>query len=93
MSQDERQFTVRLRGVGPDQYADIVNAVWMQMRAIGCDYCTVTPDEQSDAAKLDARWDQYSEVSWTEGGQGGTPQAKAARAHRTHSRRSAGTDT
>ncbi|MEU1884634.1 hypothetical protein ABZ491_04025 [Micromonospora rifamycinica] len=61
MSQDERQFTVRLRGVGPGKYADIVNAVWMQMQAIGCDF-TVTPDGQSDAAKLDARWDDYSGV-------------------------------
>ncbi|KWV30789.1 hypothetical protein [Micromonospora rifamycinica] len=90
MSQDERQFTVRLRGVGPEKYADIVNAVWMQMQAIGCDF-TVTPDGQSDAAKLDARWDDYSGVSWTEGGRDGTPQAKAARAHRTRNRRSADT--
>ncbi|MEV4846683.1 hypothetical protein AB0K20_26105 [Micromonospora matsumotoense] len=92
MSQDERQFTVRLRGVKPEKYADIVNAVWMQMQAIGCDF-TVTPDGHKDAAALDGRWDEYSRVSWTEGGRGGTPQAKAARAHRTHSRRSAGTDT
>lgn len=91
MSQDERQFTVRLQGLKAGQYADIVNAVWMQLQAIGCDF-TVTPDEHEDAAALDARWDDYSRVSWTEGGWGGTPQAKAARAHRTRSRRSAGTD-
>ncbi|MEV4831052.1 hypothetical protein AB0K25_22375 [Micromonospora sp. NPDC049257] len=90
MSQDEREFTVRLRGVGPGRYADIVNAVWLQMQAVGCDF-TVTPDGHVKAAALDARWDDYSKVSWTEGGRGGTPQAKAARAHRARNRRSAGT--
>ncbi|MEU7957502.1 hypothetical protein [Micromonospora humida] len=61
----------------PKKYADIVNAVWMQLQAIGCDF-TVTPDEHGDAAVLDARWDSYSQVSWTAGSRGGTPQAKAA---------------
>ncbi|WP_328347198.1 hypothetical protein [Micromonospora sp. NBC_00421] len=90
MSQVEREFTVRLRGLEEGQYADIVNAVWMQLQAIGCD-STVTPDGHEKAATLDARWDKYSEVSWTEGGRDGTPQAKAARAHRTRNRRSADT--
>ncbi|QDY08670.1 hypothetical protein FJK98_17235 [Micromonospora sp. HM134] len=89
MSQVEREFTVRLWGLKEDQYADIVNAVWMQLRAIDCDF-TVTPDGHEKAAALDARWDGYSKVSWAEGGRGGTPQAKAARAHRARNRRSAG---
>ncbi|MFY1682530.1 hypothetical protein [Micromonospora sp.] len=77
MSQDERQFTVRIRGVKPEKYADIVNAVWMQLEAIGGDFAVI-PDRSANAAALDARWDSYSRVSWTAGGRGGTPQAKAA---------------
>ncbi|MET7373451.1 hypothetical protein [Micromonospora arida] len=73
-----REFTVRLDGVPDEQrYADIVNAVWMQMQAIGCDF-TVVPDDQADATAMDKRWDQYSQVSWKAGGRHGTPQAVAA---------------
>lgn len=72
-----REITVRLGGVSDEQYADIVNAIWMQMNAIGCDF-TVTPDEQAVPAQIDKRWDGYSQVSWEEGGRRGTPQAIAA---------------
>ena len=76
-----REITVHLGGVSDEQYADIVNAIWMQMRAIGCDF-TVTPDGQAVPAQIDKRWDDYSQVSWEEGGRRGTPQAIAARADR-----------
>ncbi|MBM0236524.1 hypothetical protein JNW88_03960 [Micromonospora sp. ATA32] len=72
-----REITVGLDGVSDEQYADIVNAIWMQMNAIGCDF-TVTPDRQAVPAQLDKRWDDYSQVSWEEGGRRGTPQAVAA---------------
>ncbi|MGN9893392.1 hypothetical protein [Micromonospora sp. L31] len=77
-----REITVRLGGVSDEQYADIVNAIWMQMNAIGCDF-TVTPDRQAVPARLDKRWDEYSQVSWEAGGRRGTPQAIAAGADRT----------
>ncbi|MCP3785326.1 hypothetical protein NLX85_18355 [Micromonospora sp. A3M-1-15] len=64
------------------KYADIVNAIWMQMEAIGCDF-TVTPDAQAVPAHLDKRWDSYSQVSWEKGGRRGTPQSIAAGADRT----------
>ncbi|MEH0934230.1 hypothetical protein [Micromonospora psammae] len=72
-----REITIRLGGVSEERYADIVNAIWMHMEAIGCDF-TVTPDEQAVPAQLDKRWDDYSQVSWEEGGRRGTPQAIAA---------------
>lgn len=37
-----RRITIDVDGVSPARYADIVNAIWMQMNAIGCDF-TVTP--------------------------------------------------
>ncbi|MGV9980595.1 hypothetical protein ACWDUH_23235 [Micromonospora wenchangensis] len=77
MTRRNWEFTVRLRGVEEDHYADIINAVWMQLKAIGGDFAVI-PDRSANAAALDARWDSYSEVSWTAGGRGGTPQAKAA---------------
>lgn len=73
-----REIIVRLNGVDHEQYAHIVNAIWMQMRAIDCDF-TVTPDAQADPAEIDMRWDEYSRVSWEAGGRHGTPQAVAAR--------------
>ncbi|WP_446209792.1 hypothetical protein [Micromonospora sp. IBSANI012] len=76
-----REITIRLGVVSEERYADIVNAIWMQMEAIGCDF-TVTPDEQAVPAQLDKRWDDYSQVSWEEGGRRGTPQAIAAGADR-----------
>ncbi|MBO4165280.1 hypothetical protein [Micromonospora antibiotica] len=82
MTKKNWEFTVRLRGVEEDQYADIINTVWMQLRAIGGDFAVI-PDRLGNAAALDARWDSYSEVSWTAGGRGGTPQAKAARKRRS----------
>jgi hypothetical protein len=81
-SDEMREITVRLGGVTDERYADIVNAIWMHMRAIDCDF-TVTPDAQAVPAQLDKRWDDYSQVSWEEGGRGGTPQAIAAGADRT----------
>ncbi|MGY0002489.1 hypothetical protein [Micromonospora sp. I033] len=72
-----REIKVRLDGVTEEQYADIVNAIWMQMKAIGCDF-TVTPDKHAVPAQLDKRWDEYSNVSWQAGGRRGTPQAIAA---------------
>lgn len=77
----QRTITVRLRDVEPERYADIANAVWMLLEAIDCDF-TVTPDGQDDAAALDKRWDDYSNVSWKHGDRGGTPQAKAAKVDR-----------
>jgi hypothetical protein len=72
-----REITVRFGGVSKEQYADIVNAIWMQMQAIGCDF-TVTPDERAVPAQLDKRWDGYSQVSWKAGARRGTPQAVVA---------------
>lgn len=72
-----RRITIDVDGVSPARYADIVNAIWMQMNAIGCDF-TVTPDERAVPSQLDKRWDEYSQVSWEEGGRRGTPQAIAA---------------
>jgi hypothetical protein len=77
-----REITVRFGDVSSDQYADIVNAIWMQMNLVGCDF-TVTPDGQAVATELDRRWDDYSRVSWEAGGRRGTPQAVAASAART----------
>ncbi|MEW2329431.1 hypothetical protein AB0880_16645 [Micromonospora chersina] len=73
----EREVTIRLRGISEKKYAHIVNALWMQLRAIDCDF-SVAPDEQADLSELDKRWDEYSQVSWTGGGRSGTPQAVAA---------------
>ncbi|MER7165328.1 hypothetical protein ABT336_04505 [Micromonospora sp. NPDC000207] len=75
---DDRTIVVTLRGVGPDQYADIANAIWMQLTAVGCDF-GVTPDDGQAAAEIDERWDGYSNVSWRSGGRRGTPQFQAAR--------------
>ncbi|SBT44582.1 hypothetical protein [Micromonospora narathiwatensis] len=86
-----REITVRLDGVDPDKYADIANAIWMQMKATGCDF-TVTPDEESVPDQLDKRWDEYSQVSWEEGGRRGTPQAAAASADRADIRDRADSD-
>ncbi len=86
-----REITVSLDGVNDEQYADIVNAIWMQMKAIGCDF-TVTPDGQTAPAQLDERWDEYSQVSWEKGGRRGTPQAIAAGADRPGIRDRAASD-
>ncbi|SCL50719.1 hypothetical protein [Micromonospora chersina] len=77
-----REITVRVDGVSEERYADIVNAIWMQMNAIGFDF-TVTPDDQAVPAQIDKRWDEYSQVSWSNGGRRGTPQAIAAGADQT----------
>ncbi|MFE9203407.1 hypothetical protein [Micromonospora sp. NPDC007230] len=74
-----------------DQYADIVNAIWMQMNLIGCDF-TVTPDHRAAPAQLDKRWDEYSQVSWAAGSGRGTSQAIAAGADRTGTRDRAASD-
>ncbi|MCW3817869.1 hypothetical protein ONA91_25805 [Micromonospora sp. DR5-3] len=84
-----REITIRL-GVDDDQYADVVNAIWMQMNLIGCDF-TVTPDHRA-VPQLDKRWDEYSQVSWAAGGRRGTPQAIAAAADRTGTRDRAASD-
>jgi hypothetical protein len=73
----ERKITLRL-DADDDQYAHIVNAVWMLLRATEREY-TVEPDKQADQALLDQTWDSYSEVSWEGGGDHGTPQSEAAR--------------
>ncbi|MFI7250346.1 hypothetical protein [Micromonospora chalcea] len=72
-----RKITVEL-DVDANQYADIVNAIWMQMMAIGCDFAVV-PDGRAVSDELDERWDSYSKVSWKSGGRRGTPQAAAAK--------------
>ncbi|WP_434740260.1 hypothetical protein [Micromonospora sp. SH-82] len=74
----ERTIVVTLRGVGPDQYADIANAIWMQLTAVGCDF-GVAPDAEQAAVEIDERWDEYSNVSWRSGGRRGTPQYETAR--------------
>ncbi|MFG2050892.1 hypothetical protein ACGFIW_26090 [Micromonospora sp. NPDC048935] len=79
-SDHSRRITVELRGVEDERYADIVNAIWMQMQAVGCDF-TVKPDKQADLAELDRWWDSYSQVSWEAGGRRGTPQAEKAGGH------------
>ncbi|MGC4862310.1 hypothetical protein [Micromonospora sp. DT41] len=74
-----------------DRYADIVNAIWAQMNATGCDF-TVTPDELAVAHDLDKRWDDYSQVSWKDGGRRGTPQAIAGGSDRADARDDAKSD-
>ncbi|MFG1914753.1 hypothetical protein [Micromonospora sp. NPDC048898] len=76
-SDDSWKITIELRGVKHEQYADIVNAIWMQMQAVGCDF-TVKPDNRAELAELDRRWDDYSQVSWEAGAGRGTPQAVKA---------------
>ncbi|MEV4467385.1 hypothetical protein AB0J51_27635 [Micromonospora echinofusca] len=73
-SNDSRRITIHLWGVEEGRYADIVNAIWMQMRAIDCDYA-VKPDNQADPVELDRRWDSYSQVSWEAGARRGIRQA------------------
>ncbi|MER7418327.1 hypothetical protein ABT346_16350 [Micromonospora peucetia] len=72
-----RKITVHLDVASEGKYADILNAIWMQLEAVGCDF-TVLPDEQAVPAQLDKRWDEYSRVSWVSGGERGTAQAIAA---------------
>ncbi|MEH1168273.1 hypothetical protein V6V47_23100 [Micromonospora sp. CPCC 205539] len=76
-SDDSRKITIQLWGVKDAQYADIVNAIWMQMRAVDCDFA-VEPDNRADPAELDRRWDDYSQVSWEAGARRGTRQAVKA---------------
>ncbi|SBT40692.1 hypothetical protein [Micromonospora auratinigra] len=78
-----RKITIHVDPRDADHYADIVNAVWAQMNATGCDF-TVTPDAEADVAELDKRWDDYSTVSWSAGGRRGTPQAIAATSARNN---------
>ncbi|MFI7336291.1 DUF6308 family protein, partial [Micromonospora aurantiaca] len=85
-----RKVTVHIDCDNDERYADIANAIWAQMNATGYNF-SILLDSTADAAAVDRRWDEYSEVSWAAGGRRGTPQAVAVQAARNVGRRSAGT--